>query len=248
MIRAVTFDFWDVLLHDDSDEPKRASRGLPTKAIAREKIFVDLVSSAHPDLDERRIVRAWQQSLAWFDRRWKSDHVTPTLHERLAKGFRELDIRAPVGTDAAVTRLARMEVDEERPDLVEGVRECLEALSGQVRIGIVSDATTSPGRALRTLLAEEGLLPFFDHSSFSDEVGAAKPSERIFRHACHGLDCDPSELVHIGDKEAHDIDGARAFGARSVLFTGAVDRGSADTRADAVCSRLIDLPEILERL
>ena len=29
MIQAVTFDFWDTLVIDDSDEPARAARGLP---------------------------------------------------------------------------------------------------------------------------------------------------------------------------------------------------------------------------
>ncbi len=34
-IAAITFDFWDTLAADDSDEPKRAALGLPAKAQAR---------------------------------------------------------------------------------------------------------------------------------------------------------------------------------------------------------------------
>ncbi|MCP4360187.1 MAG: hypothetical protein GY796_19440 [Chloroflexi bacterium] len=35
MIKAITFDFWDTLVFDDSDEPKRAALGLPGKAETR---------------------------------------------------------------------------------------------------------------------------------------------------------------------------------------------------------------------
>ncbi|GIT27925.1 MAG: hypothetical protein CM1200mP41_39690 [Gammaproteobacteria bacterium] len=31
MIKAVTFDLWDTVIHDDSDEPKRAAQGLRSK-------------------------------------------------------------------------------------------------------------------------------------------------------------------------------------------------------------------------
>ena len=32
MIKAVTFDLWDTIVHDNSDEPKRAARGPPYEA------------------------------------------------------------------------------------------------------------------------------------------------------------------------------------------------------------------------
>ena len=35
MLKAITFDFWDTIVQDDSDEPKRKQQGLPTKSEAR---------------------------------------------------------------------------------------------------------------------------------------------------------------------------------------------------------------------
>ena len=35
MIKAVTFDLWDTIVHDDSDEPKRKAKGLRTKKAER---------------------------------------------------------------------------------------------------------------------------------------------------------------------------------------------------------------------
>ena len=35
MTIAITFDLWDTVFHDDSDEPKRAAAGLPNKKVSR---------------------------------------------------------------------------------------------------------------------------------------------------------------------------------------------------------------------
>ncbi len=55
MIEAVTFDFWDTIAVDDSDEPKRRRLGLPSKADARVQLFVDHIAVVIPRL--RRSVR-----------------------------------------------------------------------------------------------------------------------------------------------------------------------------------------------
>ena len=48
MIKAVTFDLWDTVIHDDSDEPKRLQLGLPNKQDARRALFVEAIQSAYP--------------------------------------------------------------------------------------------------------------------------------------------------------------------------------------------------------
>ena len=47
-IRGITFDFWDTIVDDDTDEPKRAAQGLQSKADARVSTFVDEVLAHHP--------------------------------------------------------------------------------------------------------------------------------------------------------------------------------------------------------
>lgn len=246
-VRAVTFDFWDTLLVDDSDEPKRAAAGLDSKAEARRKIFVGAVRAAHPALTEWRVGQAWDDALTWSQRRWREDCVTPTLEERLRIGLASLDLTELRDADRVIEAVAHLEVAVP-PDPVAGAGACLEALRGRVRIGIVSDATTTPGRKLREILASHGWLDHFDHTAFSDEVGHAKPSPRIFEAACRGLGVTPAELVHVGDRETHDVLGARRAGATAILFTGAVDRSPARTEADAVLADLAAVARwVLER-
>jgi hypothetical protein len=48
MIEAITFDFWDTIAIDDSDEPKRAALGLPSKPESRIQMFAARVTANHP--------------------------------------------------------------------------------------------------------------------------------------------------------------------------------------------------------
>jgi FMN phosphatase YigB (HAD superfamily) len=93
-----------------------------------------------------------------------------------------------------------------------------------VRIGIVCDVGMAPSTLLRQHLETHGLLGFFDHWSFSDEVGVFKPTPKIFEHALEGLNVDdPSRVAHVGDLRRTDIAGAQAMGMTAVRYRGSND-------------------------
>src|SRR5688500_5655166 len=128
--------------------------------------------------------------------------------------------------------------------LVEGVCDVVAALSGRgIGLGIICDVGFPPSPALLGHLERQGLLKFFDHWSFSDEVGVYKPDRRIFEHALEGLGRpDPARCVHIGDRRRTDVVGARAVGMRAVRITSAYDDGSEDEPAgDVVISSYAEL-------
>jgi HAD superfamily hydrolase (TIGR01549 family) len=128
--------------------------------------------------------------------------------------------------------------------LVEGVSEVVAALSGcGIRLGIICDVGFTPSPALLGHLERHGLLKFFDHWSFSDEVGVYKPDRRIFEHALEGLGRpDPARCVHIGDRRRTDVVGARAVGMRAVRITSAYDDGShGEPSGDLVISSYAEL-------
>lgn len=115
-------------------------------------------------------------------------------------------------------------------------------------MGVISDAIFSPGRVLRQLLAHYDILKFFDAFVFSDEIGCSKPDASLFKAAAEALDVKLCEIIHIGDRESKDIEGPHTVGARAVLCTVVKDRGSKDTKADAICCDFSELPDILEKL
>jgi len=247
MIKAITFDIWDCIAVDDSDEPKRAAAGLPSKAEARPALFTDEVLAHHPDVGLERAQAAYAETERVFRHHWKVEHHTPSVADRLAVGFDFLGIARTPGFDALVDSFSMMEV-RIPPDAVPDAPEIIRALSQTYPLGIISDAIVTPGVGLRQLLDSYGILDCFSHFVFSDEAGAAKPARRVFDLASAGLDTPLENLVHIGDRESNDIVGPRDVGAHAILITASIDRGREGTRASAICEHYADLPRIVASL
>ena len=67
-------------------------------------------------------------------------------------------------------------------------------------------------------LQPTGILELVDGVVTSAEVGAAKPSPRVFERALAIAGVEPAEALHVGDKVDNDIEGAAAAGVRAVLL------------------------------
>lgn len=255
MISAITFDFWDTLAADDSDEPKRVALGLPPKPEARRELFVRHITERYPEIEPKRAAVAYQLANERFREEWHNDHRTPAVATRLYYAYECLGLKPKPGhyarliseIDQLILELETMEV-RIPPDFVSGIHYTLQLLAQEYKLGIVSDTIHTHGRGLRHLLDGVGVLPYFHYLVFSDEVGASKPSPAVFRQAAIGLNVPPDQIVHIGDRESNDVVGPRAIGMKSILFTGLVDRGSRQTQAHAICRNFADLPQVVRRL
>ncbi len=255
MIEAVTFDFWDTIAIDDSDEPKRQQMGLPSKADARIQLFVKRVTQNHPHIDADQAQAAYAFANESFRDRWHKEHWTPGIASRMYDAYEYLGLRPEPGKYARMMRevdeLVREIEDMEvriQPDFAPGIHSTLEYLYTRYRLGIISDTIHTTGRGLRYLLQRQGILSYFSYFIFSDEIGASKPEARVFRQAALGLEAAPPQIVHIGDRESNDIEGPLAVGMKSILYTGIRDRGSDYTKANAVCRSYAELPMIIDRL
>ena len=247
VIRAITFDLWDTVIIDDSDEPKRAAQGLPPKPVERRNLVHQFLER-HEPVSKELVEVSYDTVDAAFHHVWYSQNITWTVRERLTVLLKGLQRDLPA---AELDELVRLHEEMElriRPDLAAGVAEALQNLNGKYRIGVVSDTIFSPGRVLRQLLAHYDILKFFDAFVFSDEIGCAKPDASVFEAAAGDLGVKPHEIIHIGDREQKDIEGPHAIGARAILCTVVKDRSSKDTKADAICSDFSDLPAIMKKL
>ena len=247
MIQAITFDFWDTLVADDSDEERRAALDLPTKPQARLQLLVDEITQHHPRLAPEQIADAFKQANAAFNEAWKKQHHTPSVAQRLQVAYDALKIKTTPGFADVVSKVEEMEVLIP-PNFVAGVNETLEQLSKQYTLGIISDTIHTTGRGLRMIMERQGILKYFRVFVFSDEAGASKPAPLVFERASKELGVSFAEIVHVGDRESNDVEGPLALGMKAVLFTGVLDRGSANARANAVCRAFSELPTIIEKL
>lgn len=246
MIKAVTFDFWDTLVKDDSDEPKRAAQGLASKAATRLQLLTIEIRQHHPQIRPEQVQAAFDYANERFRHHWKVEYFTPTVASRLREAYTFLNIDPTPGFADVVREIEEMEV-KIPPDFAPGVHRVLAMLAQDYKLGLISDAIHTPGRGIRQILEREGLLPYFSHWVFSDEVGASKPAPIVFEQASAGLGVPLAHIVHIGDRESNDIAGPLAVGMRAILYTGVVDRGSGDSQATAICRDYADLPDMLKK-
>ena len=247
MIKAITFDLWDTVIRDDSDEAKRAARGLPSKREARRSLSHALFAK-QTGVTREVFDLAYDTMESAFNHVWHEQHVTWTVDERLKVLEGAFRCRPPVDErDTLIRTLEEMEV-EIPPDPVEGIGEAIAELAGRFPLAVVSDAIYSPGRCLRRWLEMHGLLDHFGAFAFSDEVGHSKPHRSMFAHVAAELGVGIDEMLHIGDRDHNDIKGPHALGMKAVLFTASRDRDRGTTTADAVCERASDLGGTVLRL
>ncbi len=255
MITTITFDFWDTIAIDDSDERKRAALGLSSKPDARVQMFVDKVTYHHPDIAADRAAAAYQHANERFNHEWHNGQRTPSVATRIYDAYAYLELHPEPGSHSQLVRevdelIRDIEDMEVRipPDFAPCIQESLATLATEYKLGIISDTIHTNGRGLRSLLQRAQILHYFSYFIFSDEVGVAKPAPSVFRLAAIGLGASPPQIVHIGDRESNDVAGPKAAGMRAILYTGIKDRGSAHTQADAVCRDHAHLPWLIKRL
>ncbi len=246
-LKAITFDLWDTIIRDDSDEPKRKAAGRPAKKDERRDLVHDCLAR-HESIPRDLVDRSYDTVDAAFSKVWKEHHVTWTVAERLEIVLKGLGRTLPEIEFAELVRLHEEMELEIRPDIVPGAKEALKELHGKYKLGVISDAIFTPGRALRQILSDAGIVGFFDVFIFSDEAGRAKPDPSVFLAAAKAFGIKPEEMAHIGDREHNDVEGPHRVGARAVLCTAVIDRGSGSTKADAMFHDYGELPGVIARL
>ena len=246
-IKAITFDLWDTLVIDDSDENKRADLGLRSKFDERRHLLWDALNSAEP-ISLETVKLAYNVGDAAFNKVWKEHHITWPIDQRLRvilKGIsRELEHNA---FDKVVRAHEDMEVDIP-PDAMPRARSVLERLAKKYKLCIVSDAIVSPGKCLRRLLENHGLAKPFSGYAFSDEVGRSKPHRVMFESAAEQLGVRIEEMVHVGDRDHNDIKGPQRLGMKAILFTASRDIDKDNTTADSICESFDEIEDAIENL
>ena len=246
-IKAVSFDLWDTVFIDDSDEPKRAARGLSAKVEARQELLLKALVKHH-QVTAEQVASAYLSNEETFRRVWHDEYQTMTVSHRIGLLLEQLGMPLPNGDLGEVVRGWEEMEYEISPDLAPGVGDALERLAGVYPLAVISDAIVSPGRVLRMILKDHGLLDFFGVFTFSDEIGASKPAPIVFEKTVQKLGLPPESVVHIGDRGDNDIQGPHNVGMKAILYTGVKPRPVEGHQPDAVCGDFAELPEIVAAL
>jgi len=225
-VKAVTFDFWNTLIRADDG-------GVRDRRLAA---WLGLLAGEGISIDGDVVGAAMRHAGARFDAHWRANQYYGAV-QAVDDMIEILGIDAsPALRDGLVRSITDPDPAND-PKPTDHVGDALEALrSAGIRIGIICDVGLAPSTTLRRYLQGHGLLEYFDHWSFSDEVGTFKPDPVIFDHALAGLGgTDPADAAHVGDLRRTDIAGAKARGIFAVRYAGVYDDpGSADDGTDLV--------------
>ena len=106
--------------------------------------------------------------------------------------------------------------------LVPGAKEMLETL--RAKGYRLFAASNSFGHLQRSRLEHAGILPYFEDTYISMDIGYDKPDIRFFQEALRRAGLQPHEVLMIGDSMTTDVIGAQQAGIDARFF----DRKNAD--------------------
>lgn len=173
------------------------------------------------------------------------------VEEKLRHGF---EVPSPVrfqralvklGAEPASARCWGEELAERHMDTLAravvcppGRAQLLARLATSYRLALLSNF--DHGATARRVLAEAGLLPFFETVVISEEEGIRKPAPAIFARCCERLGADPSSCLYIGDTFVEDVEGATAAGMAAIW----VRPGADAEQARPACGAIGDVDEL----
>jgi len=234
LIRAVTFDLWNTLVHNRNYSEFRLPR------------LREFLSRNGVELDDARLLEVYQAGFRYSSELHRGSGRRHVMTDEIVG-----HVLDQVGLRDRCNWTPLVDVYEEAilndpPKLKKEARETLEALHGRVRIGLISDTGTSPGRVVRRILGEYGVLDYFDVTVFSDEVGYCKPNEVVFRVALEALGMEPGEALHVGDLIKNDVVGAKRAGMRTAWLRTVDQEYPPEDAPDYIISSLTEVIGIVE--
>jgi putative hydrolase of the HAD superfamily len=242
VITLVTLDFWQTLFANTRDSLRRAH------ALRLEGVRAALAEAGRP-YTAAELTAADASAGEAFKAVW-AEHRDMAAEEQLRMFLGRLDPALSTALGATtLERLARAYQEPtltHRPEITPGAAETVHALRARgLVLGVISNTGRTPGRVLRRLLSDAGLLGCFHVLAFSDEAGVRKPAAAMFHRVLDHTGTEPAAAVHVGDDAVADVAGARAVGMRAIHY---VPEASADTAADGILRRFTDLPAVVAQL
>ena len=237
MIGLVTLDFWQTLFADTGDSLRRAH-------VLRLEGVRETLAEAGRLYAAPELAAADARAGDAFAAVWR-EHRDMAPDEQLRMFLDALDPALPATLDpGTLDRIARVYQEPaltHRPEITPAAAEAVHEIRARgLRLGVISNTGRTPGRVLRRLLGDAGLLSCFDVLAFSDEAGVRKPAPAIFRRVLDQAGMDPAgsraRRRRCGDRRGRRAgrrDAGHPLRPRSVGAAGGGRRRPAPVRGSA---------------
>lgn len=239
MIKAVTLDFWDTIFKMDFEIDLN---GLRIKKLE------EILKKYNVALPQEDVIKIYREVHKEFDRRWIEDCVTLTTAEVLTMILEKIPVKISDDDFNMLVDVFQNAILVNPPALMDGSKKAIEQMAKKYKLGIISDTGFSPGKVLKKILEENGIINYFSVMIFSDEFGRSKPFEGNFKHAADVLGCSISEMAHIGDNERTDVFGAINSGAKGIFYTKGLELQPQKSSPSAILKYWEDAEKIISEL
>jgi putative hydrolase of the HAD superfamily len=214
-----------------------------------DQVFLDIGGVLY---DDRVYAEAWRRALreaggTFTDDAFEREYAACRAAQN--RSFRVRLATAFIGPEADIGELERRAARywEYPPSaLFADVVPTLERLrDAGYRLGVIANQPSQ----VRTALARDGLVPFFDTMGVSDDLGLHKPDPALFARTLEIAGVSGARAAMVGDRLDYDVLPAKANGMRTVwvLRGEAPDEPTADQLAvpDAAIPDLTGLLDAL---
>lgn len=99
---------------------------------------------------------------------------------------------------------------------VEGARSAFERVRNSYEVGILTNGFSETQKAK---FHRFDLYSKASHLVISEDVGHLKPHPKIFEHATDLTNCEPAEILYVGDSFNSDVKGGTEFGWEVAWYT-----------------------------
>ncbi len=228
-LKVITIDFWNTLF----DSVNGAERNKFRKAILINEIDkYDILIKA--DEFNEVLSASWE----YFNDVWLNQMRTPAPYETAEFIWKYLKLPYNEESINNISKKFGEAILDFSPNLIDGVKEALQKLSLDFKLGIISDTGFSTGVHLKQLMDRNSILQYFSAFSFSDETGVSKPHPKAYKTILETLNVLPAEALHVGDIEQTDIKGAKELGMKAIRLSADIvnlesSDYDSDTQADA---------------
>lgn len=234
-VEAVTLDVTRTLIHAPClGETYR-------EVLARHGITVE------PRAVETRVRQVWEELECRADPRRDRFGAHPHgargfWHDFAVRLCQHLEVAEPTrfATAELFDRFAKASAWETYPDVVP-------ALAGLRERGLRLAVLSNWDPRLPGLLDDLELTPFFEVVCFSAQVGVEKPHPKIFYRCLDALGLEPGCVVHAGDRQLEDVEGAQAVGMQTFRVDRGRPAGDLEALLAALSTRAGDLKPPMER-
>jgi HAD superfamily hydrolase (TIGR01509 family) len=99
----------------------------------------------------------------------------------------------------------------------DGIETVLSKIKQKVTLGLITNADDVIEQ--RERIKSSGLHNYFDDVVIAGDIGLYKPDPAIFLYLLNRIKVAPEKSLYIGDSEIYDVNGAKAAGMKTALFS-----------------------------